>query len=126
MAETECERPESLTGDAFDQFFEQARYACLDEDDQRIYDRSLMDYWDIFAVEQTHYNEGLEKGKELGLAEGKELGLAEGKELGLAEGKALGALQMLIGLVRKGLLSLHDAATQAGMSEAEFRAVMDR
>ena len=126
MAETECERPELLTGDAFDQFFEQARYACLDEDEQRIYDRSLMDYWDMFAIEQTHYNEGLEKGKELGIAEGKELGLAEGKELGLAEGKELGALQMLIGLVRDGILSLETAAHKAGMSEAAFRAAMDR
>ncbi|MBQ9242296.1 MAG: Rpn family recombination-promoting nuclease/putative transposase [Proteobacteria bacterium] len=149
MAETECERPVSLTGDAFDQLFEQARYASLDEDEQRIYDRSLMDYWDIFAIEQTHYNEGLEKGKELGLAEGKELGLAEGKELGLAEGKELGlaegkelglvegkelglaegktqgALQMLISLVRKGLISVQDAAVQAGMSEAAFRVAME-
>ena len=57
MAETENDRPLSLTGEAFDQFFEQARYASLDEDEQRIYDRSLMDLWDIFAIEQTHYHE---------------------------------------------------------------------
>ena len=114
MAETDDERPVSLTGEAFDQFYEQARYACLDEDEQRIYDRSLMDYWDIYAIEQTHYNDGLEKGKELGLAAGKELGFAEG------------ALQMLISLARKGLLSLHDAAAQAGMSEAAFKAAMDQ
>ena len=141
MAETESERPASLTGDAFDQFFEQARYACLDEDDQRIYDRSLMDYWDIFAIEQTHYDEGREvgfaEGKELGLAEGKELGIAEGekrgreagiaegKELGLAEGKELGALEMLIGLVQDGILSLETAAHKAGMCVAEFRAAME-
>ena len=54
MAETDNERPVSLTGEAFDQLFEQARYACLDEDEQRTYDRSLMDYWDIFAIDQTH------------------------------------------------------------------------
>ena len=102
MAETDNDRPVSLTGEAFDQFFEQARYACLDEDEQRIYDRSLMDYWDIYAIEQTHFNDGLEKGK------------------------ALGALQMLISLVRKGLLSLHDAAVQGGMSEADFKAAIDK
>jgi flagellar biosynthesis/type III secretory pathway protein FliH len=112
----------SLTGEAFDQFFEQARYACLDEDEQRIYDRSLMDYWDIYAIEQTHYNEGLEKGKELGIAEGKELGIAEGKELGRQEG----ALQMLISLVRDGILSIDDAARKAGMSETAFMAAMDK
>ena len=104
----------SLTGEAFDQFFEQAWYACLDEDDQRIYDRSLLDYWDIYAIEQTHYNEGLEKGKELGIAEGKELGRQEG------------ALQMLISLVRDAILSVKDAAHKAGMSETAFMAAMDR
>ena len=114
MAETDDERPETLTGEAFDQFFEQARYACLDEDEQRIYDRSLMDYWDIFAIEQTHYNEGLEKGKELGIAEGKELGRHEG------------ALQMLISLVRDGILSVEDAARKEGMSEAAFKSVMGK
>ena len=114
MAETDNERPVSLTGEAFDQFFEQARYACLDEDEQRTYDRSLMDYWDIFAIEQTHYNEGLEKGKELGIAEGKELGRQEW------------ALQMLISLVRDGILSVEDAAHKAGMSETAFMAAMDR
>ena len=122
MAETDNERPVSLTGEAFDQFFEQARYACLNEDDQRIYDRSLMDYWDIFAIEQTYYNEGLEKGKELGIAEGKELGLVEGKELGRQEG----ALQMLISLVRDGILSVEDAAHKAGMSETAFMAAMEK
>ena len=126
MAETDNDRPASLTGESFDQLFEQARYASLDEDEQRIYDRSLMDYWDLYAIEQTHYNEGLEKGKELGLAEGKELGLAEGKELGLAEGKEQGALQMLISLVHNGLLSLPDAAKQASMSESAFMAQMDK
>ena len=114
MAETDNERPVSLTGEAFDQFFEQARYACLDEDEQRTYDRSLMDYWDIFAIDQTHYNEGLEKGKELGIAEGKELGRQEG------------ALQMLISLVRDGILSVEDAAHKVGMSETAFMAAMKK
>jgi predicted transposase/invertase (TIGR01784 family) len=100
MAETEAERPESLTGDVFDQFFEQAQYASLDDNEQRVYDRSLMDYWDIYAIEQTHYNEGLKKGKEMG------------------------ALQMLVNLVRQRLITLQDAATQAGISVSEFRSAM--
>lgn len=94
----------------FDQFFEQARYTSLDENEQRIYDRSLMDYWNLFAIEQTHYHEGLEKVK----------------KLGLAEGKAQGALQMLISLVRDGMLSLEAAAHKASMSESAFKALMDK
>ena len=65
-----------------------------------------MDYWDIYAIEQTHYNEGLEEGKELERQEG--------------------ALQMLISLVRDGILSVKDAARKAGMSETAFMAAMDR
>lgn len=114
MAETDNDRPASLTGESFDQFFEQARYASLDEDEQRIYDRSLMDYWDLYAIEQTHYNEGLEKGKELGLAEGEKRGIEKGE------------LQMLMKLVHNGLLSLPDAAKQANMSESAFKAQMDK
>ena len=69
-----------------------------------------MDYWDIFAIEQTHYNEG------------HEAGLVEGKVLGIAEGE----IQMLVKLVKRGLLSLQDAASQAGMSESAFKAQMDK
>jgi predicted HTH domain antitoxin len=65
-----------------------------------------MDYWDIYAIEQTHYNEGLEKGKELGRQEG--------------------ALQMLISLMRDGILSVEDAAHKAGMSETAFMAAMEK
>ena len=65
-----------------------------------------MDYWDIYAIEQTHYNEGLEKGKELE--------------------RQAGALQMRISLVRDGILSGKDAARKAGMSGTAFMAAMDR
>ena len=110
MAETDNDRPMSLTGEPFDQFFEQARYASLDEDEQRIYDRSLMDYWDLYAIEQTHYNEGF----------------ADGKKLGHDAGRQEGELQMLIKLVNKRLISLQDAAEQAGMSESAFMDEMDK
>lgn len=45
---------------------------------------------------------------------------------GKAQGRQEGALQMLISLVRDGMLSFEDAARKAGMSEAEFKAAMDR
>ena len=103
MADTDDERPASLTGGAFDQFFEQARYACLSADEQWRYDRSLMDYWDVYAIEQTHYNEGF----------------AEGERRGREKGR----LQTLISLVRVGLLSLEDAARSAGMNTSDFKSV---
>ena len=46
--------------------------------------------------------------------------------LGIAEGKELGALEVLIGLVRDGTLSLEMAAHKAGMRLAAFKAVMEK
>ena len=105
MADTDDERPASLTGGAFDQFFEQARYACLSADEQWRYDRSLMDYWDVYAIEQTHYNEGFTEGERRGREDGR--------------------LQTLISLVREGLLSLEDAARSAGVSASDFKETMN-
>ena len=117
MADTDDERPASLTGGAFDQFFEQARYACLSADEQWRYDRSLMDYWDVYAIEQTHYNEGFAEGERRGREDGERLG----REAGIAEGK----LQTLKALVREGLLSLEDAARSAGLSASDFKETMN-
>ena len=47
------------------------------------------------------------------------------KEEGRAEGRAEGILKTLAGLIRKGLLSIKDAASEANMTEAEFTAQMD-
>lgn len=44
---------------------------------------------------------------------------------GRRKAKSLGVADAYI-FVRKGLLSLQDAAAQAGISEAAFRAAMDR
>ena len=59
-----------------------------------------------------------------GMAEGKAEGLAEGKAVGLVEGKAEGAQNQLIILVKKGKLSLNDAASEAGMTPEEFEKLM--
>ena len=65
-----------------------------------------------------------ERREELIRAEEYEDGLAEGKKRGLALGEqrgiALGELQMLIKLVRDGILSIQKAAEEAGMSTMEF------
>lgn len=60
------------------------------------------------------------KARKAGLEEGHAKGLEEGHAKGLEEG----ILTTLTALVRKGLLSENDAAAQAGISAAEFRAKM--
>ena len=56
----------------------------------------------------------------LGRKEGRAEGLAEGRVEGRAEGRAEGEFATLISLVRKNLLSVKDAAEQAGMTEIDF------
>ena len=54
--------------------------------------------------------------------EGKKEGKKEGKEEGIEEGIEIGGLRMLIGLVKKGVLTLAQAAEEAHMTIAEFEA----
>ena len=56
-----------------------------------------------------------------GEARGEVRGEARGKAIGEAHGKILGARSTLINLVKKNLLSIRDAANEAGMSEEAFR-----
>ena len=76
--------------------------------------------------EERTLNETREEGREEGRAEGREEGRAEGREEGRAEGRAEGreegALQTLIKLVTKGILTLSQAAEEADMTVAEFEA----
>ena len=50
----------------------------------------------------------------------KDEGFEEGRAEGKAEGKVEGKLETLIGLVKKGILTLAQAAEEAHMTEAEF------
>ena len=52
---------------------------------------------------------------------GKAIGEARGKAIGEARGKILGVQSTLISLVKKNLLSIRDAASEAGMSEEAFK-----
>ena len=65
-----------------------------------------------------------ERREELIRAEEYEDGLVEGEKRGIVLGEkrgiALGELQMLIKLVRDGILSIQKAAEEAGMSTTEF------
>ena len=46
---------------------------------------------------------------------------ARGKAIGEARGKVIGIQSTLINLVKKNLLSIRDAAAEAGMSEEAFK-----
>ena len=51
-------------------------------------------------------------------------GIKEGRIEGIKEGRKEGRLDMLISLVKNGLLKIADAASAAGISEAEFVKLM--
>jgi predicted transposase YdaD len=61
---------------------------------------------------------------ELFREEGRKEGREEGREEGRKEGQKEGTIQTLAELVKKGLLSINDAAAQAKMTEDAFIAKM--
>ncbi len=65
-------------------------------------------------------NEGEARGMKKGIAEGEARGMKKGIAEGMAAGRVEGQLVTLTDLVRKNLLSVKDAADQAGMSVTEF------
>ena len=54
-------------------------------------------------------------------ARGMEKGIAKGREEGIKEGIKEGTINVLISLVKDGILSISDAAKRADMSVAEFK-----
>jgi len=54
-------------------------------------------------------------------ARGIEKGIAKGREEGIREGIKEGTVNVLISLVKDGILSIADAAKRANMSEESFR-----
>ena len=79
----------------------------------------LLDYtWERREelIRAEEYEDGLVEGEKRGLALGEKRGIALGEQRGIA----LGELQMLIKLVRDGILSIQKAAEEAGMSATEF------
>jgi len=86
------------------------------------------------AYGNEKYNEGIAEGMAKGKAEGKAEGMAEGmakgiakgKAEGIVQGKAAGMLEMLINLVRDGVINIKDASSRAHMSESEFSALLTR
>lgn len=61
------------------------------------------------------------KGEEVGQKRGEEIGRRRGEEIGRKQGR----MDMLVQLVRKGLLSVADAAEEAGLSCEAFEQKME-
>ena len=51
-------------------------------------------------------------------------GLAAGRKAGLAEGRLEGALEMCIGLLKDGVISMAEAAKRLSMTEEELKSKM--
>ena len=64
--------------------------------------------------------EGREEGRQAGIQECRQEGILEGRQEGIAVGKKEGILITLSDLVRKRMLTVADAAKQAGISEEAF------
>lgn len=68
---------------------------------------------------------GLEEGRAVGLEEGRAAGLEEGRvvglELGRVEGRAEGMTEILVSLVKKGRISMEEAAEEAKMELQAFK-----
>ena len=64
--------------------------------------------------------EGIEEGIEKGIEEGIEKGIEKGR----VEGRAEGAITTIVGLIKKGLLSIENGAQQLNISESELTAYL--
>ena len=58
------------------------------------------------------------------VAEEKQIARMEGIEEGIEKGRAEGAITTIVGLIKKGLLSIENGAQQLIMSESELTAYM--
>ncbi len=68
----------------------------------------------------------LEEGIEIGMERGIKQGIVQGIEQGIEQGIKRGILTTLIDLVHEKVISVRDAARQAGLSEDEFSKQMLR
>lgn len=74
------------------------------------------------GLKEDAWEEGLEEGRAAGI----ELGLAEGREKGRAEGRVMGMTETLLSLVRKGRISLEEAAEEAKMDVISFKKLLTK
>ena len=77
---------------------------------------------EVKGKEHVTMCEVLDRVEARGMEKGMEKGIAKGREEGIKEG----TVQVLISLVKDGILSIADAAKRAGMSEERFRGYIER
>ncbi|NET85367.1 MAG: Rpn family recombination-promoting nuclease/putative transposase [Moorea sp. SIO1F2] len=99
--------PEPLQGNVFAQLFEVAEIANFSSEEQALYQDSLKVYRDMYSVNQTLIQEGLEQGLEQGRQEGLEQGRQEGEQAGI---------QKIAKQMKAAGLSLKDIAQYTGLS----------
>ena len=91
----------------------------LHDREKEVVDIMIMLFDQEYAIEQ--YAKGIaQRSREAGLQEGLEKGIEKGIEKGQQEGE----LNMLVKLVKKGVLTLVEGASQAKMSTADFEALV--
>ena len=73
------------------------------------------------ALKEEGIKEGVEKGREEGIREGVEKGVKKGRK----EGKEEERIRLLIKWVNLGKFTIKEAADEAGISEIEFRKILD-
>ncbi len=98
-----------------------AKYANVREGVKSVMGGKILEYEAKIILRR-----GIEEGRERGREEGRQEGRKEGRQEGIAAGKKEGILITLSDLVRKQMLTVADAAKQAGMSEEAFLAQMRR
>ncbi|NEO12862.1 MULTISPECIES: Rpn family recombination-promoting nuclease/putative transposase [unclassified Moorena] len=99
--------PEPLQGNVFAQLFEVAEIANFSSEEQALYQDSLKVYRDMYSVNQTLIQEGLEQGLEQGRQEGLEQGRQEGEQAGI---------QKVVKQMKAAGLPLKDIAQYTGLS----------
>ncbi|NEP29391.1 Rpn family recombination-promoting nuclease/putative transposase, partial [Moorena sp. SIO3I6] len=103
--------PEPLQGDVFAQLFEVAEIANFSSEEQALYQDSLKVYRDMYSVNQTLIQEGLEQGRQEGLEQGRQEGLEQGRQ----EGEQAG-IQKIAKQMKAAGLPLKDIAQYTGLS----------
>ena len=75
--------------------------------------------------EKKGRKEGREEGRKEGEKKGREEGRKEGEKKGREEGEKKGKIDMLISLVRKGILDITQAASESNMSLEDFKKMVE-
>jgi len=102
----------------FQKLFKIAEVANLKKEEYMLYERSLMEKWDAYAIKKfarENLKKALKEGMEKGIKEGRE----EGREAGIEEGKKL----VVKNLLSSGKFTISEIASFAEVPEAFVRKI---